>query len=237
MTTTPSPEQHNTPGRLSIDVRNIPACRQSLEAAGDARTTPTLGGADHGDRCPHCGRPPVDIVTGLADRWTWTERAPINLRRALLRGCSVALLIADVDGFKRINSTHGHPAGDVVLRAIAGVVRGTVRAEDLVCRAGDNSDEILILLTSADTTLANSVAGQLRTAVAQLTVTVPTHTGTRTVDHLSISVGYCVYDPLVDQANSTDAPDLDQLVLAADHALLRVQAAGGGIWPMYWSAR
>jgi diguanylate cyclase (GGDEF)-like protein len=196
-------------------------------------------GLGHGDRCPHCGRPPVDIVTGLADRWTWEERAPISLRRALLRGCPVAVLVADVDGFKRINTDHGHPAGDVILRAIADVARCAVRPDDLVCRAGGNSDEILILLTSADATLATSVAGQMRAAVAELAVTVPTHTGARTVDQLSISVGYCVYDPLIAQVadEADDAPDLDQLVLAADAALLSVQAAGGGVWPVYWSAR
>ena len=187
------------------------------------------------DACPTCGRPPCDTVTGLDDRWTWAQQAPARLQRILSRGGAAAVLVVDVDHFKAINTQYGHPAGDRVLRAIGAAARQATRVDDVVCRAGGGSDEILILLADAGVNTADTVAADLRTAVARLAVEAPTRNGMRILHGLSVSVGYCVYDPvLLDAVDCGTVPDLDQLVLAADDALLSAQAAGGGIWPAYW---
>jgi two-component system cell cycle response regulator len=205
-------------------------CGAPAPRAGETTLTPP-----DADACPTCGRPPYDTVTGLDDRWTWAQQAPAELRRILGRGGAVAVLVVDVDHFKAINTRHGHPAGDRVLRAIGMAARHVVRADDLVCRAGGGSDEILMLLADAGTNTTATVAGELRAAVARLAVEASTRSGMRILHGLSVSVGYCVYDPmLLDPVDSGSLPDLDQLVLAADDALLSAQAAGGGICPTYW---
>ena len=163
------------------------------------------------------------------------SQAPAELRRFLGRGGGVAVLVVDFDHFKAINTRHGHPAGDQVLQAIGMAARHVARTDDLVCRAGGGSDEILMLLADAGANTAATVAGELRAAVARLVVEAPTRNGMRILHGLSVSVGYCVYDPmLLDLVGCGSLPDLDQLVLAADDALLSAQAAGGGIWPTYW---
>lgn len=187
------------------------------------------------DACPTCGRPPCDTVTGLDDRWTWAQQAPTCLQHILNHGGAAAVLVVDVDHFKAINTQYGHPAGDRVLRAIGATARRVTRVDDVVCRAGGGSDEILILLADAGVNRAATMAADLRTAVARAAVEAPTRNGMRMLHGLSVSVGYCVYDPmLLDPIDRGTVPDLDQLVLAADDALLSAQAAGGGIWPVYW---
>jgi diguanylate cyclase (GGDEF)-like protein len=187
------------------------------------------------DACPACGRPPCDAVTGLDDRWTWARQAPTYLRHIVNRGGAAAVLVVDVDHFKAVNTEYGHPAGDRVLRAMGATARHVTRAGDLVCRAGGGADEILMLLADAGANTATKVASDLRAAVGRLAIEAPTRRGTRILDGLSVSVGYCVYDPaLLDPVDRRAVPDLDQLVLAADDALLSVQAAGGGVRPVYW---
>jgi len=187
------------------------------------------------DACPTCGRPPCDTVTGLDDRWTWAQQAPACLQRILDHGGAAAVLVVDVDHFKAINTQYGHPAGDRVLRAIGATARHVTHVDDLVCRAGGGSDEILILLADAGVNTAAAVAADLRTAVARLAVEAPARNGVRILRGPSVSVGYCVYDPmLLDPIDRGAVPDLDQLVLAADDALLSAQATGGGVWPAYW---
>src|SRR5262249_9686561 len=75
-------------------------------------------------------------LTGLVNHRTFQERTVEMLARAERAGGKQALLLTDIDHFKKVNDTHGHPTGDVVLRGVAQVVSGCVRKVDLAARYG-----------------------------------------------------------------------------------------------------
>lgn len=98
-----------------------------------------------------------DHLTGLANRALFWNRLEHAVARARRTGERIAVLFLDLDGFKRINDAHGHPAGDEVLRRLAGRLDEVVREQDTLARLG--GDEFGILLESlADTTEALDVA-------------------------------------------------------------------------------
>jgi len=100
-----------------------------------------------------------DPLTGLANRTLMDER----LTRAVADpNRPVAVILCDLDGFKRVNDLLGHAAGDAVLRAVAGRLRGICRAQDLVCRP--SGDEFVIVVTGEP----GETARKLRTTCAQI---------------------------------------------------------------------
>jgi diguanylate cyclase (GGDEF)-like protein/PAS domain S-box-containing protein len=104
-----------------------------------------------------------DGLTGLFNRSYLDDSLPREIARCLRDGSSIALLILDVDHFKTINDTFGHDAGDQVLRSVAELVRGMVRAGDLPCRFG--GDEIVAVMPGANEEEAILVAERIRERV------------------------------------------------------------------------
>jgi diguanylate cyclase (GGDEF)-like protein len=105
-----------------------------------------------------------DGLTGLLNRKTFCERLENVLTRLDGRyPCAVIML--DLDHFKKINDTHGHPAGDAVLRKVSNVIRKTVRKVDMAGRYG--GEEFAIYLHSTDQTHACQVAERLRLMIRQ----------------------------------------------------------------------
>jgi len=98
----------------------------------------------------------TDALTGLPNRRTWE----ISLERALAEDQSVALAMLDFDHFKDFNDTHGHPAGDRLLRETAAAWREELRAGDLVARLG--GDEFALLLPNCNAASALEVVERLR---------------------------------------------------------------------------
>ena len=90
----------------------------------------------------------TDSLTGLYNHRYFHERLRAELNRASRTHDSTAVLMLDIDDFKRVNDVHGHGAGDQVLVALASTLRSTVRASDVVCRLG--GEEFGIIMASCD---------------------------------------------------------------------------------------
>ena len=108
----------------------------------------------------------VDGKSGLLNDKTWRSRAEDEVARAVRTRAPVAVGILDIDRFKRVNDTFGHPAGDAVLAAIAASVRATLRGYDVIGRTG--GEEFAFILPGAPAAEAAEIGERLRRAVAEL---------------------------------------------------------------------
>jgi len=97
-----------------------------------------------------------DPLTGLANR----GRFDASLSAAVQAGAPFALVLADLDHFKRVNDAHGHPAGDAILRHFADILRSVSRAEDLAARYG--GEEFALILNGVGAAGARQVAERIR---------------------------------------------------------------------------
>lgn len=109
-----------------------------------------------------------DPLTGLVNRAEIRRRALDVLAADAAAGRPTAFVALDLDHFKRINDTWGHPVGDSVLIAVAGVLRGQVRADDPVGRLG--GEEFLVVLPGASAEEAEARAERLRQSVADVAI-------------------------------------------------------------------
>jgi diguanylate cyclase (GGDEF)-like protein len=156
----------------------------------------------------------VDALTGLANRRTFDERSDEERRAAARTGEPYALVMIDVDDFKRYNDTYGHVAGDATLRAVAQAIESVVhRPRDLVARFG--GEEFAVLLGSTAFDDAVVVAERIRAAVAARRIP---HRASRAAPFVTISLGVAV-------GFGEDA-DPTALIERADAALYRAKAAG-----------
>jgi diguanylate cyclase (GGDEF)-like protein len=105
----------------------------------------------------------TDQLTGLANRRTWDEELPRELSRAARTDQPLSLAIIDLDRFKAYNDTHGHPAGDRLLRSVAAAWTERLRLSDILARYG--GEEFAVLLPGCDPAAAERVAETLRSAV------------------------------------------------------------------------
>lgn len=156
-------------------------------------------------------RATTDALTGLANRRHLVAAIDTEVRRARRTGRALSLAILDIDHFKRINDTHGHPGGDAVLREIAAVLRETTRAGDLLGRIG--GEEFAVLMPETDTAQAERACERLRTAVAARTVSLGGTVATR----VTVSTGVALL-------SASEAGD--QLMCRADKALYEAKAGG-----------
>jgi diguanylate cyclase (GGDEF)-like protein len=157
-----------------------------------------------------------DANTGLANTVFWHDMARKELARSERTKAPLGVLYLDLDHFKTVNDTHGHLAGDEVLRAIADDLRHELRTDDLVGRLG--GEEFAVLLpdtTPTDTTLAGE---RIRRRIEVLRVKVTTDKGSAELDGFTCSVGAATY-PAAGHA-------LDEVLLAADTALYAAKNAG-----------
>ena len=105
-----------------------------------------------------------DSLTGLYNHRTFHQRLRAAVAEAEPAGRPVAVLMLDLDDFKRINDVHGHAAGDEVLQRFSDVLSQAVRGSDLVCRAG--GEEFAVILPGADSQSARVIAARLADAIA-----------------------------------------------------------------------
>ncbi|MDY0269406.1 diguanylate cyclase [Trichloromonas sp.] len=152
----------------------------------------------------------TDPLTGLANRRELMSRFKAEGARVERHGGVFSLLLADVDHFKAVNDNFGHLAGDRVLKRVAEILAGSVRAEDVCGRWG--GEEFLLLLANTDREVALLVAEKLRLAVAEL---VTPWEGRGISVTLSFGVG--AYLP---------GMSLEDAIGAVDAALYRAKANG-----------
>ncbi|EKT4064977.1 TPA: GGDEF domain-containing protein [Stenotrophomonas maltophilia] len=152
-----------------------------------------------------------DPLTGLGNRRSFDESLDRAHRRARRQGQGLAVLMIDIDHFKRLNDTYGHPEGDRRLRAVAGILDGCLqRGDDLLARYG--GEEFIAALPSPDATHALGLGERLRASVEAAALPAPVATVT-----ISIGVAW--------QAPGEDG-DPRGLVERADQALYRAKHAG-----------
>lgn len=157
----------------------------------------------------------VDELTGLANRRQFNERLQAEWRRSWREQQNLALILLDVDFFKKFNDLYGHPAGDFCLQQVARVLAASLRRPaDLACRYGGEEFAIILPHTSRDGALF--VAEALAEAVR--TVAIPHAQGTD-LGVVTISLGVAVACP-------ETAEQEDSLLAAADQALYQAKASG-----------
>jgi two-component system cell cycle response regulator len=112
----------------------------------------------------------TDALTGLSNRRYLDNHISTLFNRSMARGRPLSVLIADIDRFKSINDTHGHDAGDDILREFANRIRSTVRGADLACRYG--GEEFVVVMPDTSPEIAASVAERLRSVIETVPFTV-----------------------------------------------------------------
>jgi ATP-binding cassette ChvD family protein len=153
----------------------------------------------------------TDPKTGLLNAVTWQREADEQVSRALRSSTPLALLLVDVDHFKRVNDDHGHLTGDEVLRTLATELRQQVRETDLVGRFG--GEEFTVLLPRTDADGACRIAERLRSGAGRLSVS-----AADARISVTVSIGVAVL--------GRHGGDLFELLAAADVALYRAKDAG-----------
>jgi diguanylate cyclase (GGDEF)-like protein len=157
----------------------------------------------------------VDPGTGVFNRRHLQEVLELESRRTRQSGRPLALLCYDLDHFKRVNDSHGHAAGDLVLKESAAVVHDVLRGGDVLCRTGGEEFAVVMPHTSAED--ARGVAERIRAAVAAQIFKLQTAAGA--VEHRqTISLGVAVFAPTM--AGPAD------LLEAADRRLYEAKRGG-----------
>jgi diguanylate cyclase (GGDEF)-like protein len=158
-----------------------------------------------------------DALTGLPNRSFFHDQMGFSLA-TMKRGANCAVLFVDLDQFKQVNDTLGHPAGDALLCAVAERLHGIVRDTDLVARFG--GDEFVVL--QAPVRSADAAAVLARRIVEELSTTYDID-GHRVVIGASVGIAMAPRDGL----------DADILLKNADMALYRAKAEGRGLWRFF----
>gem|GEM_PF-787030 len=154
----------------------------------------------------------IDYLTELNNRGHFMEQAEKELSRSQRYEKDMAIFMMDIDFFKKINDSHGHKVGDIVLRKLADVCRHTLREVDIIGRIG--GEEFAILLPETNHAEALEVAERLRQAVADSAV--PMKDG--------LPVQYTVSIGVSSVASADD--NIDMLLSRADKALYQAKLSG-----------
>ncbi|MCG6539298.1 GGDEF domain-containing protein [Pseudomonas sp. KSR10] len=156
-----------------------------------------------------------DPLTGLANRRHFDEIKEVEFRRALRLGQPLAVLMCDVDHFKRYNDAHGHASGDRCLQIVSETLTNTFgRAGELVARLG--GEEFVVLLPGSDRDSARRAAERLQQRLAERALP---HGDSPVSSQVTLSIGVAALD-----AETMDHFDL--LLHSADEALYRAKAQG-----------
>lgn len=152
-----------------------------------------------------------DPLTDLPNRRQFDDRLKTEFARAGRSGGELALILLDLDHFKRVNDSFGHPAGDTVLKAVAVALQKNLRANDLPGRLG--GEEFAVLLPDTGLDEAQGLAERLRQTIEAM----PIDIGKGKTINVTVSAGVTRAIPALDKEATIDA---------ADQALYRAKVAG-----------
>ena len=154
----------------------------------------------------------TDDLTGLFNRRHLWNVLEAELSRARRKNAPIAVLLFDIDHFKRLNDQWGHEAGDIVLQSLAQVVRRVVRGTDIVARHG--GEEFVVVMPEAGEDVALLRARQLRSRVAEMNLS---YRG-NALSNITISIGVAI--------SSDSSQSGDSLVREADSAMYEAKSRG-----------
>jgi len=150
----------------------------------------------------------TDSLTGLYNHRYFHDRLRSELNRASRTHDSIAVLMLDIDDFKRVNDIHGHGVGDVILVELTELLQGTVRASDVVCRLG--GEEFGVIMASCDAGDALGLARRIVDRLAEIEI--------EPVGRLSVSIGIA--------QGPEHAMNPRELVACAEIAMMTAKARG-----------
>lgn len=154
----------------------------------------------------------TDHLTGLFNRRFLMESLDKEVQRARRKDGQVALLLLDIDHFKRVNDTHGHLQGDVVLQKVAIHIQKELRSYDVAARYG--GEEFVAVLPDTSLKEAYNVADRIRLSVQGMRFA-----GSLSAEQVTVSLGIAIFpSPFFD--------DIDGLLRAADEALYKAKEGG-----------
>lgn len=153
-----------------------------------------------------------DALTGLFTRRSFYEHAEQQLKLAQRESMNIAMLVADLDGFKGINDTFGHHAGDLALKFVSNIIRQTVRESDIAGRVG--GDEFIFCLPNVTQVEAHQFGQRLVENVSASSFVYENNQ-----IKLSMSIGLNI-------SQSKNNGDIDLMIKEADQALYRAKKLG-----------
>lgn len=164
----------------------------------------------------------TDRLTGLNNRGHWEEQLQLTFARYQRYGTMAALVIFDIDHFKKVNDTYGHQAGDKVIRATAHELKRQCRDSDIAGRYG--GEEFVVLMPDTHSAGALQFAERLRKAIEQLVV-----------EHEGVTIPFTISLGVADLEQPVDGHA--QLIEHADHALYQSKSAGRNRTTVYQPER
>lgn len=153
-----------------------------------------------------------DFLTGLSNLRQFNAIYSHAIQTAIEQEESLSLLAIDIDFFKKVNDTYGHPEGDIVLKELAEILSHNCRRFDEVSRNG--GEEFSVLLPDCSSQRAFQIAERIRTAVENHSFTL----STGKIINITVSIGVASYPDTLD--------DIEKLVEKADEALYKAKRSG-----------
>lgn len=165
----------------------------------------------------------IDALTNIPNRRSFDNQLKIEWNRETRNQTSLGIMMLDIDNFKQINDTYGHPHGDEVLKAVADVISQSMRRScDFTARWG--GEEFAVLVPDTDLADVMALAEQIRVGVQNVTIPYDDQTDT----NVTISIGVFVTTPTVDMA-------IEDFCAYADKALYLAKNSGKNVVKCYES--
>jgi diguanylate cyclase len=155
----------------------------------------------------------TDPLTALTNRRGFDAALAAQCEQALAQHTPLALLMLDIDWFKRVNDAYGHLTGDQVIRSVAEVIRAQVKGQDVAARFG--GDEFAVLLPRTTASGAKALAENIRMIIQGSRIR--TLTRRKPISHVTVSIGVAVWRPKM---------SAQRLVELADAALYQAKTGG-----------